>query len=107
MTLGVPETNLLNLTAITRRPNKPLRGTRTGWIDLNEVDENTLGKWWADLNAFELPKEFGKIPDTVNKQDYLRGAFRILSAFTPERIANEAWLRKMAPHLEEWERLKA
>jgi hypothetical protein len=105
--LGISEIKLQRLAAGRRRATQPTQDTRTGWINLNEVDENTLADWWADLNEFELPKEFGEIPDDVNAKDYLRGAFQILNAFTPEEAANQAWLRKMAPYLEEWERQKA
>jgi len=98
--LGIPESKLLNLTAKSRGTSRSSPDTVTpGWINLEEVDETTLANWWADLNGFELPKEFGTIPDGVNSKDYLRGAFKILNAFTPEEAANQAWLRKMAPYL--------
>jgi len=42
---------------------------RIGWINLAQVDGATLGGWWADLNAFELPKEFGEIPSDVNREN--------------------------------------
>jgi hypothetical protein len=80
---------------------------RSGWINLAEIDEDILGSWWAELNDFDLPKVFGEVPRDVNRQDYLRGAFRILNAFTPEEAANRAWLTKMAPYLEEWEHEKS
>jgi len=80
---------------------------RSGQISLAEVDEETLGSWWADLNDFELPRAFGEVPRDVNRQDYLRGAFRVLNAVTPEEVAHRGWLMKMAPSLEEWKREKS
>ena len=80
---------------------------RSRWINLVEIDDDTLGRWWADLNAFELPKEFGKMPSSVNAEDYLRGRFRVVNALTPEETANKPWLAEMAPYLEEWEREKS
>ena len=70
----------------------------TGRLDFREIDDKKLGEWWAALNDFELPKEFGEVPKfpPVNETDYLRGAFRILNAICPKDTANEAWLRRVA-----------
>jgi hypothetical protein len=99
--LGIPENKLLRLASERRCVTKPPSDETSGWINFNEINETTLANWWADLNRFELPREFGEVPKNVNANDYLRGAFQILNAFTPEEAASQAWLRKMAPYLEE------
>jgi len=48
------ETGLFEPTSVSPRP-------RSGWINFSEVDGETLGRWWTELNDFDLPKEFGGI----------------------------------------------
>ena len=58
-----------------------------GQINFRQIDESTLGEWWAALCGLEMPKEFGDVPKSVNERDYLRGAFRIVNAICPRDVA--------------------
>lgn len=68
-----------------------------GQIDFREIDDSKLGEWWAALNDFELPMEFGEVPKSVNERDYLRGAFRIVNSICPRGAAMQAWQDRIAP----------
>jgi hypothetical protein len=83
---------------ILRKPRGASSSTAwdyAGQIDFRQIDEKTLGEWWAILCGMEMPKEFNNVPRSMNERDYIRGAFQIVNAICPRDAAMDAWQRNM------------